>query len=168
MNTAPTQFDIYVALGDFLSAVTGNEVVRGQINRVPMPDGPDFIVMQSVGRSAVATTVREYDVGAQEQEMGLSTTLTFQVDCYGPEAAEAAQTIVTTFRSLWGVEQFKAAGVSPLHCTDPQQMPVIAGEQQWIQRWMIQCAFHGTIALSVPQQFADTLITGLTEITHGI
>jgi hypothetical protein len=165
---APTQYDVYVALGDFLSAVTTAEVIRGQINRVPMPAGPNWIVMQAVRRGQMSTTVRDYVPTDGVQTMDLSTALYFQLDAYGPASAENAQAIVTTFRSLWGTERFKALGLVPLYCEEPAQMPLVAGEQQWIERWMIQCALHGNIELSVDQQFADTLITGLTEITHGI
>lgn len=168
MTPAPTQYDAYVALGDFLTAVTDAEIIRGQINRVPMPTGPDWIVMQAGRRAQMSTTVRDYDPDLEKQIMDLSTALYFQIDVYGPAAADNAQAIVTTFRSLWGADQFHASGFAPLMCEDPAQMPLIAGEQQWLQRWMIQCALHRSIALSVDQQFADTLITGLTEITHGI
>lgn len=161
-----TQDAVYGALGDFLATVTGADIIRGQTNRAPMPEGPDWIVMQAGRRTAMSTTVRGYDPTTGKQDMDLSTALHFQVDVYGPASAENAQAIVTTFRSLWGADRFAPLGLSPLSCEDPAQMPLIAGEQQWVQRWMIGLALHGNIAVSVDQQFADTLITGLTEITH--
>lgn len=168
MTPTITEEQVYAALGAFLVTVTAADVVRGQVNRVPMPQGPNWIVMQAGRRSQMSTTVRDYDVPGGKQNMTLSTALHFQLDVYGPLSANNAQAIVATFRSLWGADQFKASGLSPLYCEDPAQMPLLAGEQQWIQRWTIGCALHGNIAVSVTQQFADTLITGLTEITHGI
>jgi hypothetical protein len=163
-----TQSDLYTALRAFLAAVVpaSTKIVQGQANRVPMPTGPDVIVMQAVRRGQMATTVRGYS--ADTLTMELSTGLNFQLDVYGPASAESAQKIVTAFRSPWGADQFKASGVAPLYCDDPTQMPLIGGEQQYIQRWKIECVLHGSIDFGVPQQSADMLITTLTEITHGI
>lgn len=170
MTPSITQEQAYTALRTFLLAVAASstEVIQGQVNRVPMPQGPNWIVMQAIRREQTSTTARDYDPTGGKQVMGLPTTLRFQLDVYGPTAAENAQAIVTTFRSLWGADQFATSHLAPLYCDDPVQMPLLAGEQQWIQRWMIGCSLHGNISLSVDQQFADSIITGLTEITHGI
>lgn len=168
MTPTITEDDAYKALGAFLDTVTGATVVRGQVNRVPMPSGPNWALMQILRRAPMATTTRDYDTVAGKQIMDLSTALHFQVDMYGPASGDNAQSFATAFRSLWGADQLKASYLAPLHCDDPAQMPLIAGEQQWIARWTITCALHGNISISVDQQFADSLITGLTEITHGI
>jgi hypothetical protein len=47
-------------------------------------------------------------------------------------------------------------------------MPLIAGEQQYIGRWMIRAVLHAFIVTTTPQDFADTLVTTLSEITHAV
>lgn len=96
-----------------------------------------------------------------------STSLRFQLDVYGPASADNAQIITTLLRDDFGVDFLAAYHLAPLYCDDPAQMPIVAGEQQYIARWMIGVALHGNIAVTLPLGFADTLITGLSEITHG-
>ena len=176
MTLSLTQDQVYTALRSFLLAAlpAGTEVIQGQINRVPMPASRDWVLMQALHRQQMATNVRAYHpptapiptIGSTDVER--STRLDIQLDVYGPASADNAQVITTLFRDLWGVEKLKASGVAPLSCSEPAQMPLLAGEQQWIQRWTMTASVHGNITVSVPTEFADTLITTLSEISHGI
>lgn len=175
MTPSLTEDQAYAALGAFLDAIlTGVDVVRGQVNRVPMPSGPNWISMQAMGRDQMATTERSYTpnlapapaVGSAQ--ISRSTILHFNLDVYGPAGADNAQAITTLFADDYGADFFRARGLGALYCEQPAQMPLIAGEQQYIGRWMIRCALHGNIVFGLPQEFADTVITTLSEITHGI
>lgn len=174
MTVSVTQDAAFTALRGFIvaAAPSGTEVLRGQTNRVPMPASANWVLMTQLRRPVMSTAVRtETPPTAPIPATGtvineVSTGLWFQVDVYGPLAADTAQTLATLFRSLWGTAQFAGTHLAPLDCTDPAQMPLIAGEQQWIQRWTMQMGLHGNIAVSVPQDFADTLITTLSEIDH--
>lgn len=62
ITVAPTQRDANTALRAFvLSLLPGIECIRGQVNRVPEPRVPDFVVTWPIIRGRVATNVDSYD-----------------------------------------------------------------------------------------------------------
>lgn len=175
MTPSLTQEEAFTALRALLIAAltAGTEVVRGQTNRVPMPASKNWVNMTPSRRVPMATTERgavppvapKPAIG--RTDIGLSTRLDTQIDVYGPASAENAQVIVTVFRDLWAVDFLAPYGLAPLYCSDPAQLPLVPGEQQYIQRWTFEAAMHGSIVTPVPTEFADRLITGLTEVTHA-
>lgn len=172
MTPSLTLTDVFTALRTFLVGVVsdGTEVVQGQANRVPMPQGADFIVMTPIRFEQMAQTVHALTIpaganGLGTDEISRSTGIHLQLDVYGPASAENAGVITTLLRDSYGAEALAPSGLSPLYAEDPFQLPLVAGEQQWIQRWTIRIALHGHIAVTVPQAFADTLITELSEVS---
>lgn len=161
-----TQDQVFTALRSFLLDVLpdGAEVVRGQGNRVPMPTAPDFAVITALTRQQMAQTTHDYRPADDEEDVGRSTGLHFQIDVYGEGAADNAQIVTTLLRDAWGVAFLKASGVAPLYCEDPLQMPLLTGEQQYLERWTIKCALHAIVAVTVAVQFADSLVTTLQEV----
>lgn len=178
MTPSITMTAAFTALRTFLLSIlpAGTEVVQGQANRVPMPQGGNFVVMTPMRLEQMAQTVHELAPPVAPapalgtDEISRSTGLHFQLDVYGTTSAENANVITTLLRDSYGYEALKPSGVAPLYAEDAFQMPLVAGEQQWIQRWTIRAALHGNIAVTVPQGFADTLITELyliSEATNG-
>lgn len=148
---------------DVLPKDQGIEVVQGQDNGVPMPAAGDFVVMTPARRQQLSQTARAYDPDAGEKEVSRSTSLHFQLDTYGPNASDYVQIITTLFRDEYGFNFFKARGLAPLYCDDGAQMPLISGEQTYIQRWTMHGLLQANLAVTVDQEFADTLITTLRE-----
>ena len=175
MTPSITQEQAMTALRALLLLVvpSGTEVVQGQVNRVPMPQGKNWCAITPTRRVAMATNERaaipstDPAPAAGRTDIGLSTRLDVQVDVYGPASAETTQTMVTVFRDTWAADQLAASGLAPLYCTEPAQMPLVAGEQQYLERWTFEAAMHGNIVTPVSTQFADTIITGLSEVTHA-
>lgn len=175
MTPSITQEQAMTALRALLLLVvpSGTEVVQGQVNRVPMPQGKNWCAITPTRRVAMATNERaavpstDPAPAVGRTDIGLSTRLDVQVDIYGPASAETAQAMVAVFRDTWATDQLAASGLAPLYCTDPAQMPLVAGEQQYIARWTMDAVLHGNIVTPVPTQFADTIITGLSEVTHA-
>jgi hypothetical protein len=143
----------------------GVEVVQGQDNMVPMPAGSDFVIMTPAKRQQLSQTETEYDGTGGTKEISRSTSLHFQLDTYGPNASDNTQLITTLFRDDYGVLFFKTSGLAPLYCDDGQQMPLVSGEQTWVQRWMMRGVLQTDLAVTVTSEFADTLITTLTEVS---
>ena len=172
MTPSLTEEGAFTALRSALVALlpAGTEVIQGQDNRVPMPGAANFVVMTSGRRQQMATNSHDYAPptdpapAAGTEGIARSTLFAFQLDVYGDAASDNAQVITTLIRDAWGVDQMKGSGFAPLYCEDPMQMPLIAGEQQWIERWTIQCALHARPVVTVPMQFADRLVTGLQEV----
>jgi len=148
---------------DVLPKNVGIEVVQGQDNGVPMPAAGDFVVMTPARRQQMSQTARAYDPDAEEKEISRSTSLHFRLDTYGPNASDYVQIITTLFRDEYGFNFFKTYGLAPLYCDDGQQMPLVSGENTYVQRWMMNGLLQSNLAVTVGQQFADTLITTLRE-----
>lgn len=173
MTPSLTMTDAFTALRTFLLGIlpAGTEIVQGQANRVPMPQGRNFVVMTPMRLEQMAQTVHQVTPSTAPapalgtDEIARSMALHFQLDVYGPSSGDNATVITTLLRDSYGTEAFAATGFNPLYAEDPFQMPLVAGEQQWIQRWTIRVALHGSIAVTVPQGFADTLITELSEVS---
>jgi hypothetical protein len=160
-----TEDGIMTALRSFILAVlpAGVECVQGQDNFVQMPPGADFVIMTPAMRKQLSQTEHAYDIPGMSEEISRSTGLHFQIDVYGPNASDNTQVITTLFRDDFGFQFFKPSGLAPLYCDDGQQMPFISGEKTYIQRWMMRGLLQTNLAVDVPVQFADTLITTLTE-----
>lgn len=160
-----TEEALFTALRAFILDVlpAGIEVVQGQDNNVPMPACDDFVVMTAARRQQMATTATSYDPDAGAKEVDLSSAFHFQLDLYGPRGADNSQVLVTLFRDDHGARFLGAHGVAPLYCEDGQQMPLVTGEQQYLTRWMVRGVLQANVAVTVPMQFADTLITTLLE-----
>ncbi len=94
------------------------------------------------------------------------TKVTVQIDVYGPNSADYAQTISTAFRDEYGVDLFAASGfdVAPLYADDPRQLPLVDGEAQYEDRWMIEAVMQANVTVVVPQQFAGALSLDLVEV----
>ncbi len=160
-----TEDQIMTGLRMFLLDVLpdGIEVIQGQDNFVQMPPGADFVLMTPARREQLSQTAHQYDPDQQEKEVGRSTSLHFQLDIYGPNGSDNTQIITTLFRDEYGFDFFKAYGLAPLYCNDGSQMPLISGEKTYIQRWMTRGVLQTNLSVTLPQQFADTLITASTE-----
>ena len=58
-TVTPSELSIENALGDFLTAILpiGTEVVTAQVNRVPEPTSPDFVLMNAIRRNRFETNI---------------------------------------------------------------------------------------------------------------
>lgn len=160
-----TEDEILTALRAFLVNVLpdGIEVIQGQGNKVPMPAGDDFVVMTAASRMQMATSVTGWEPDGTTREVDRSTGFTYQLDVYGPGAADNAQVISTLLRDDYGCSFLAPYGLAPLFCDDGQQMPLVTGEQQYLARWMVRGTLQANLAVTVGQQFADRLFTTLLE-----
>lgn len=164
---AITDDDVFEALSlfilDVVPALTRVNVRQGQQNRVPMPPGPDFVIITPADRAGLATTTRDY-VPSTDPTPALGTRITTrstQVGCfvnfYGENATDYGQIFNTLFRDLYGCDFFAVYDVQPLWCDDGRQMPLIDSEKQYATRWMIHALMQINPAVSTAQQFADTV-----------
>lgn len=155
---------VITALGDFLTAVlpAGTEIAVGQANRVPEPTGPDHVIITPARRTQLSTTTHDYD-GNAWNAVGRSTAFDFQLDIYGPNAADNAQVVSTLLRDAYGCDFLKSYGVQPLYCNDGQQMPLVNGEFQYESRWMMTATLQASPEIVAPAEFAYAVITSLEK-----
>ena len=144
------------ALADFLAPfVPAAQIVRAQVNRVPMPSNPGVVLteMLQVDLSVPATEYQPVDGTATIEG---STRIDIQIDFYGAQAGEFCKTVKTAFRSHWGFSHFPA-NIKPLYTSDGIQAPLVTGEQQYESRWTLTASLQYNPIVTVPQDFADVL-----------
>lgn len=152
-----TDYDVFKALRTFLMLIfPGIEIVRTQVDNVPMPIGA-FIAMNDKGRRRLATNIRTYTdpvtVTGTQNIMAMTESV-IQVDFYGAGSAQRCQTFCTLFRDLYAVDNFPS-NIWPLFATDPSQTPLIAGEEGFIERWRCEAHIQINPVVNTPMQFFD-------------
>lgn len=164
MTPSVTDDQIATALRSFLLVCCPSlEVVQGQDNRVPEPAGPDHIVFTSNGASQLSTTIHIPDPVAAIIQRGRQTSISVQIDVYGPNSQDNAQVITTLFRDSYGCEAMAGTDVQPLYCNDGTQMPLVNGEEQYEFRWMIRAVLQVLPFISTPAEFADNVVVSPVE-----
>lgn len=158
-----TEAVVMKALGDFLTGVlpVGVTIILGQENQVPSPVG-EFVQMTPGTFRRLGTNVHKYtDPGTNPGTMAASATreLSIQLDCYGKDSQSYALIIETLFRDGFAVDQFPA-GIAPCYAGDLQQIPLITGEENWLERWKLDVKMSVVPTVTVPQDFADELEIG--------
>lgn len=147
----------FTAVGDFLQLIlpAGVEVLQTQANRVAMPRGPNFVMMTATTRAFLSSSYRAYRPINDAQDVARDTAVSLQIDFYGPNSADYAQTFATLFRDDYGFVAMAGTGVTPLYCDDGTQLALVAGEKQYETRWKIDATVQVNPVVSTPMQFAD-------------
>ena len=148
------------ALGDFIAPfVSPAVVVRGQVNRVPMPTDP-CVVLTELLQTDMSVPATEYQPTLNTATVEGPTQINVQIDFYGPNSGEYCKAVKTAFRSQWGFANFPAY-VKPLYTSDGMQTPLTTGEQQYESRWTLTASMQYNPVITVPQQFADVALMAL-------
>jgi hypothetical protein len=94
------------------------------------------------------------------------TEWVIQCDAHGPNSADIAEIISTTFRDEYAVSQFSSSGfdITPLFADDPKQVVFINDQEQMEDRWVIEIHLQANQIISVSQQFADFVTLNLVEV----
>lgn len=160
--------DLRTALRGFLLSVVGEsyEVVKGQDNRVAMPEGK-FITMTGLNNDELNKPYSTWQDSGQPTG-GLELTnqakkWICQLDIYGENAGSTASTIFTLARSRYAVRQFasltqgKNFSITPLYADQPHQTTMINGEKQYEERWTLDLHLQFNLVISTPMEFAAEL-----------
>jgi hypothetical protein len=158
-----TEAQLFQALGDFISGQVACEVVRGMQNRTSMPPG-DFIAMSPLSLGELARPVVSNTATSatykQSKQWGV------QLDCYGETSLDTASLLVALFRTDYACEFFAgyAWELQPLYAEEPRQMPLIAGEEQYVQRWTFTVFVQYNPSVTVTQDSANALTAGIINV----
>lgn len=168
-----TENDLFVALRGFLLTIlpTTVDIIRAQVNRVPEPANPDFVILNSVGRERLGSNIDTYSDGFPSGPSVLNAMqkirVTFQVDVHGPSSADNVQIISTFFRDYVATDYFSSltgADAQVLYASDPKQLPFINAEQQFEDRWSIDLNIQANQVATLPQDFFDQAEAGLINV----
>jgi hypothetical protein len=170
---APTQNYVQIALRKFLLSILPEmEVIEGYDNKVPEPDGDNYVVMTTLRRTRLATNRNQLDPVGNVAAIEQPVMVVIQINVHGVDvsmASDMAQTISTLFRDDVAVEFFKAfPGIAPLHADDPKLIPFNNAEQQYEPRYVIEAALQANQAVTVEQQSATVLDITLVNVDARI
>lgn len=167
--TMPGSEVVFARLGEFIAGllpIERTQIVRGLGNRVPMPL-PGFVAMTEISQNRLATNISSYnDYGTAttgERAVTMPTQYAIQIDCYGPNAADWAVMLVTMLRDAYGCEAM-APEVQPLHADDARAAPLVNGEAEYEQRWIVTAQLQYNPVTTVQQQSAVALAGNSVEI----
>jgi hypothetical protein len=159
-----TESMLYTALRTFLLGLVSCPVVQSQQNRSAMGTG-DFILMTGTGMSGLSTDKTGFIPGQSNpgsETHSRSTRWDVQLDCYGPNAADMASLLATTFKTDYAAAALAGAAIEiqPLYADDPKQMTIVNAESQYESRWIVVVFFQFNPVVTLPQDYA----AGLTVI----
>ncbi len=150
--------EIFTQLGNLLQLLNPNvEIVRGLQNRVAMPVGP-FINMTPLRQVRLGTNETTYN-GVDEKTLTNFKRFDVQIDFYGPDMGDAANTFETVFRDEYAVVKMGPL-VTPLYCSDALQAPLTNEEKQYEERWIVTATIEFNPDVVLPQ---DSMI--IAEVT---
>jgi hypothetical protein len=158
-----TETNLMTALRGFILSVVDCEVIRTQVNRVAMPVG-DFIALTALSGIPLSTNVTTYTSSTKSIER--PTQWTVQIDCYGALANERAATISMLLRDNYACASFTTSGydIQPLYADNAQQMPLIDGESQYLERWFFNAVLQYNPVITVNQDTANAIDVGLVSV----
>lgn len=166
-----TDTDIFTALRTFILACvpSGLEVVKGQDNGVPMPSG-NFCTMTAISNGRIEWNVTTYTDPVNT--LGTSNQMTpsefvAQLDFYGSNSAQNSKIVESISRSDFGMSQFTNANIKPLYASEPQQIPLINGEEQYEQRWKVDFHLQYNPVVQTSQDFAGTLSVSTVNVERA-
>jgi hypothetical protein len=161
LAVTPTVSDVVTTLGNFIVSIvpTGTTVLRGPIDRAAYPN-TDFVLMTPVHRTRLRTNLYNDNVpdtgdGSTDLEQG--TQMEVQVDMYGDSlGADWCAMFTTVFRSEAGSIAL-APICQPLYADDGRMLPLVTGEEQYLERWMVRAVLQYNPVTTLVTQFADTV-----------
>jgi hypothetical protein len=180
-----TDANVYQALGGFvaLAVPTGTAILRGQQNRIPMPDVPCVILTtigtpKRIGTNADGTA----PVIVDDELTGFTASVTadfeyrVQADFYSPDAeswAMSAELLWLDNIAFTAMPQ----GMKPLYSEGRMQLPIIGAENQWLQRWVMTLvldyqptwtqATEAATSLTIIPEPIEVFFPGWTADTSG-
>lgn len=160
-----TEANLLTQMKNWLIAVSGlgtNAVVKGQANRVAMPNG-NYVLMTSLGMKELSYTKKatytpgSANPGTEGDERSMEWRV--QLDCYGPGAFDLADTLKVITRTEFTFDQFAASGVDmqPLYASEPRNLTIVNGEGQYEPRWSFDLHVQYNPVVTFQQSFADAL-----------
>lgn len=168
-----TEDQIFNALRAFiLPLAAGQRVLRTPINRAAMPviDGKTpatsgFVALTPGARKPLSTNSSTQD-DANTRNVRRPSQFDVQVDCYGPQSGDLAEQIAILFRDPYGADALAASGfeIAPLYADDAQQMPLVDGESQYVERWTFKLAMQVNQVVPTGQQSANMATVDLVNV----
>lgn len=170
LTVSITEQQVYKAIGDFVQSVllAGLPVIQLPVNRTAMPPpSPGFVGMRASLQSRIMTNIDSWDLAAVNPaaiDIMQAVRVSMMLECYGPTAWDWAVILSTVLRDEYGITALAPSGVAPLYADDPRFAPLVAGEEQYENRWLVNAVLQYNPVISTPMQFADTAEAGIINV----
>lgn len=154
---------VITALGAFIQPFVGSgtPVVRAQQNRVP-PPLPAFVELREILEMDLETPAYINSGIDLQYTITTPTRIDIQGDFYGVSSGDWVKAVKAVMRTPYAVSQFPA-GIAPLYCSDAHQAPLVTGEEQYENRWVLTFTLQYNPDVFVPQQSATALAVDVFE-----
>lgn len=167
----PTLDDVAVKVQNFLISIvpSGTPVIRGPVNRSSLPSDPCVIftpLFQTRLRTNLHVDTDPYPTpgGTTTTEQG--TQVHIQMDFYGPASNEWAVAASMLWRDEYGCNLL-APECQPLYSDDARMIPLVTGEEQYLERYAITAMLQWNPVTVTAQEFADTLDVTLINVDEA-
>lgn len=154
MNPSITNKQVFVALGNFLKSMFSCDVIIGEVNLVSMPQG-SFILMNDVAKRRVSQNHPSYSLDGNQQ-VKTPTQYDIQLDFYGADAGEMSQTFLMLWNDGYAYDHLPTS-IKPLYCDDPKQIPLITGEENYLERWVTTAHIQYNPTVTVPVDLIEDI-----------
>lgn len=170
-TVTPTLDDVAIKIKAFLDSIvpTGTPVLRGPVNRVTLPKVPCVVftyLFQTRLRTNLHTDDDPYPTpgGSTTTEQG--TEVRVQMDFYGPASNEWAVAATMLWRDEYACDIMQP-DATPLYSDDARMIPLVTGEEQYLERYAITAMLQWNPVTVTAQQFADTLDVTLINVDEA-
>lgn len=166
-TSALTESDVFKVLRAYVQSLVDCEVIQSQVNRAAMPKG-EFVAMTALSLAPIETNI--HSVTWDAELIKTPSQMAIQIDCYGKESGANAQAISALFRDDYACKFFADSGfdLQPLYASDPQQMPLINGEDQYEKRWFFTVNIQVNHSIDLSKETAKMIAIGTPPVNQQI
>ena len=138
-----------------------NNIVCGYNNHVQLPNSNDYIIFTVLNPTRYGTPRVEttYNGNTSYQTFRMSV----QIDFYGDFAFDRANDIINISRTEFLCKFLEPYNIQPISCDDAQNLTGIAGEQEYVERWMVKLEIDYDDAVSDSQDWFNTAELNIFE-----
>lgn len=136
------------ALADYITQFTTAPIIRGNVNRVPMPKD-DFVLLTEILTKPLSKPVETYSNAGET--LVEKNQIDVQVDFYGWGLSDIAIAFMGSIRTIWGYHN-EAKWLALLYCSDISKVPIINAEDQYSQRWTLTVSMQYNVTMGLPQE----------------
>lgn len=164
MNVSPSLDSVMVKVRAFLLAIVpvGTPVLRGPLNRTAQP-AVDHVIFTPILRKRLRTNVHTEDPDYEVTITEAGYRLGVQFDFYGESAGDQSAAAETLWRDEYCVNILSPEAV-PLYTDTANMVPLVTGEDQFLERYTLTAALQWNARVSNPQQSADVLTSELINV----
>jgi hypothetical protein len=154
MNVTPSLDEVLTKVRAFLLTIVpaGTPVIRGPVNRASQPP-VDHVIFTPVLRTRLRTNVHEDDSVTQETTTEEGARVSVQFDFYGEKGGDWSAAAETMWRDDYAVN-ILSPEASPLYTDTANMVPLVTGEDQFLERFVLTAVLQWNIRVTVPQQSA--------------